>query len=137
MHLGPWSKSMRNKITPFQYAIFLYEITRKPSEVKKTTKDFLRVLLKNNDLGKIDEIVREFERYEKKQMGITEVELISAKPVAPTVKKQISELIKDGKPEIKESLDPDLIEGMILIVGDMMVDGSIRRKLEELRKALA
>ena len=128
---------MTKKITPLQYAIFLYEITRKPSETKKMTKDFLEILAKNNDLAKIDEIVNEFEKYEKKQMGITEVELISAKPVAPTVKKQISELIKDGKPEIKESLDPDLIEGMILIVGDMMVDGSIRRKLEELRKALA
>ena len=84
---------MTKKITPLQYAIFLYEITRKPSETKKMTKDFLEILAKNNDLAKIDEIVNEFEKYEKKQMGITEVELISAKPIAKETKSQILKAI--------------------------------------------
>ena len=37
-------------------------------------------------------------------MGITEVELISAKPAVSSMKKKISELIKDGKLEIKENV---------------------------------
>ena len=128
---------MTKKITPYQYAIFLYEITREKSKVQKMTKCFLEILAKNNDLGKTDKIVNEFEKYEKKQMGITEVELISAKPAVSSMKKKISELIKDGKLEIKENVNPDLVGGAILIVGDMMIDGSIRRKLGELRRALA
>ena len=130
-------KGMRNKITAQQYAIFLYEITRKESEVKKMTQGFLEILAKNNDLGEIDEIIREFEMYEKKQKGITGVELVSAKPIAAAVKKQISELIKDGKPEIQESVNSDLLGGITLIIGDMMIDASLRRKLGELKKVLS
>jgi len=126
------------KITPFQYAIFLYQITLKTPDVKKKVNDFLGILAKNNDLGKINEIMREFKAYERKQKGIKEVEIISAKPLGASAKRQISESIKDGgKSEIKETVDPDLIGGLTMIIGDTMIDGSLRRKLRELNKALS
>lgn len=129
---------MTKKITPYQYAIFLYEITREKSEIQKTIKGFIGILAKNNDLGRIDEIIREFEAYEKKQRGIREVELISAKPLSSAVKNQITELVKErGEAEIKETVNPDLLGGITLIIGDMMIDGSLRNKLRELNKLLS
>lgn len=129
---------MKKKITPLQYAIFLYEITSGKSDIKKNIKGFIEILVKNNDLGKIDEIIKEFEAYEKKQRGVKEAELISAEPLAAGVKKQISELMKGaGRLEIKEIVDPDMIGGLTMIIGDTMVDGSLRRKLAELKKTLA
>lgn len=126
------------KITPLQYAIFLYEMTSKAIGVKKKVKDFLEVLAKNNDLGKTDKIISEFEMYEKKQRGIKEVEIISAKLLRAGIKKQIAELIKDGgKSEIKESVNPDLIGGITVTIGDMMIDGSLSRKLRELHSVLS
>ena len=126
------------KITPFQYAIFLYQITLKTPDVKKKVNDFLGILAKNNDLGKINEIMREFEAYEKKQRGAEDVEIISARPAGQALKRQVFGLLKDGgKPEIKETADPDLIGGLTMIIGDTMIDGSLRRKLRELKKVLS
>ncbi|MBI2041560.1 MAG: ATP synthase F1 subunit delta [Candidatus Nealsonbacteria bacterium] len=124
------------KITPLQYAIFLYEITLKTTDIKKKVKGFLEFLARNNDLGKINKIIKEFEIYERKQKGIKEVEVISIKPLAASVKRQIAESIKNGG-EIKETVNPDLVGGLTVIIGDTMIDGSLRRKLRELNKALS
>ncbi|MDO8559092.1 MAG: ATP synthase F1 subunit delta [bacterium] len=136
---------MIKKIAPLQYAIFLYELTLKAvgnlpagRQVKKKVNDFFEVLVKNNDSGKISEIIREFEAYEKKQRGVEDVEIISARPAGLALKRQVSGLLKDGgKSEIKETVDPDMIGGLTMIIGDTMIDGSLRRKLRELKKVLS
>ena len=49
--------------------------------------------------------------------------------------KRISLLI--GKPVIiKAKVDPELIGGIVVRVGDKLLDGSIRSKLESLKKAM-
>ena len=131
---------MKKKITHPQYAVFLYEaaLGKKEVEIRKITKDFLGILIKNNDFYKIKEIIKEFEVYEKKQKGIVDLEIISAQPLAPAAKKQIVESI--GRPqtmEVKETVNADLIGGLTLLIGDMMIDGSLRKKLKELNKSLS
>lgn len=124
------------KITPLQYATFLYEITSKKAEVKKMAENFLAILAKHNDLGKIDKIIKEFEIYEKKQRGIKDVEMMSAKSLEPKIKNQIAELI-GGRLEIQENVSPDLIGGLTLIIEDTMIDSSFKSKIRELNKALS
>ncbi|MBI2626383.1 MAG: ATP synthase F1 subunit delta [Candidatus Nealsonbacteria bacterium] len=123
------------KITPLQYAILLYEITLKRSEIKKQINGFLGILAKNNDLGKIDGIIKEFEKYEKKQKGVKDVEIISAKPIAKDIKAKVLEEI-EGEADLKETVNPDLLGGIIVTVDDMMTDGSLKRKLKELSEVL-
>lgn len=123
------------KITSRQYAILLYEITFKAPDINKRIKGFLGILAKNNDIGKISEIIKEFEKYEKKQKGIKDVEISSAKPVSKDVKTRILKVIKN-QADVKETVNPDLLGGMIVTVDDMMIDGSLRKKLRELSKAL-
>ena len=131
---------MIKKITPLQYAIFLYEITLKKGkiEVQKLVKDFLGILAKNNDLAKAGEIIKEFEIYERKQKGVREVEIISARPLAQELKKQIVGKLKQGGDiEVRESVNPDLLLGVVLTINDTMIDGSLRNKLRELNKVLS
>lgn len=129
---------MFKKITPYQYAIFLYEITSGKQDIKKNIKGFIGILAKNNDFGLIDKIIKEFEAYGKKMKGIYDVEVTSAKPLESAAKKQIIGSLKNyGKIEVKETVNPGLIAGLTLTVGDMMVDGSLGRKLAELRRALS
>jgi len=129
---------MKNKITPNQYAVLLYETTLEIRTAEKAIKGFLEILAKNNDLGKIAEIIREFEIYERKQRGVKDIEIISAKPLTREVKKQIMEdLESEGKIEVKETVNHDLLAGMIVIEGDMMTDGSLSKKLRKLSKSLS
>jgi F-type H+-transporting ATPase subunit delta len=129
---------MKNKITPYQYAIFLYELSSDKGDIKKKIKEFIGVLEKNNDVGKIASIIKEFDAYEKKQRGVRSVEVISAKPINKEVKEAIKKAIKGkGEPEIKETVDPDVLGGLILISEDMMIDGTFRKKIRELNKSLS
>ncbi len=123
------------KITPFQYAVFLYDITSRGADVAKRVNGFLKILEKNNDLGNIGKIIKEFEKYEKKQKGVQDVEIISAAPLANDLRKQVLDAVGD-KNDIKEIVNPDLLGGVIVTVGDTMIDGSLRKKLKELSKAL-
>lgn len=126
------------KITPLQYAIFLYEITSRKTDIKKNIRGFIEILAKNNELGLVNKIIEEFEAYEKRMKGIYDVEIASAKPLESGIKKQVIDSLKNyGKIEIKESVNPDLIGGLTLTVGDMMVDGSLRSRVAELKKALS
>lgn len=128
---------MKNKITAQQYAILLYEITSGEANIQKKIKSFLGILVKNNDIGKIDDIIKEFEKYDKKQRGIKDVEIISAKPMAKEIKDQITEIFKSqGKIDFKETINPELIAGLVVIFGDMMIDGSLRKKIRDLNKSL-
>ncbi len=49
--------------------------------------------------------------------------------------KRISEAV-GRKAEITASVDPDLIGGLVLRARDVLVDASVKRRLEELRRAL-
>ena len=127
---------MHNKISPSQYAELLYEICLDGNKIAKKIKAFSVILARNNDFKKFNEIIKEFESYEKKQGGVSDVELISASPLAKEVKNQIVGAMA-GKCEIKETVNPDLLGGVIVISGDMMIDGSFRKKLRELSRSLS
>ncbi len=129
---------MRNKTTPYQYAIFLYELVSQKGDVKEKMKEFIGILAKNNDMGKIGSIVREFDAYEKKQRGVRSLEVISAKPISKETREQIKKTAGGkGEPELKETLDPSVLGGLILISGDKMIDGSFRKKIRDLNKLLS
>jgi len=127
---------MRNKITPYHYAIFLYELFLEKGDAKKKMDEFIGILKKNNDLGKIQSILLEFDAYEKKQRNIRSLEVISAKPISKGIIESIKKAIK-GESEIKETIDPSVLGGLVLISDDMMIDGTFRKKIIELNKLLS
>ena len=38
--------------------------------------------------------------------------------------------------ELTESVDPDVVGGLVLHVGEVVIDGSVRHRIEELRREL-
>ena len=99
----------------------------------------VHVLIRKRRELLLDNIADQFERFQDLAEGKVHVYLTSARPVEDEIRKRIETIAeKDhGKTAVlHETVDPKLIGGMILRVGDLMVDGSIRRKLEVLRKNL-
>jgi len=87
----------------------------------------------------LDNIADQFQRFQDLAEGKVHVYLRSDRPVEDDIRERIQKIATDdhGKTAvIHETIDPELIGGMILRVGDYMVDGSIRRKLQVLRKGL-
>ncbi len=69
-----------------------------------------------------------------------EVRLTSAVELDPEVVKRVEAEIErqtDRKIELESSVDESIIGGLVLRVGNMVVDASLRGRLERLRKEVA
>jgi F-type H+-transporting ATPase subunit delta len=66
-------------------------------------------------------------------------EVRSAIPLDEAIQKRLAEALSKslGKQvEIKVIIDPDVIGGVVARVGDTVIDGTVRHRLEQLRESL-
>ena len=102
-----------------------------------TLKQFLGFLSIKNRLFFLSKIIESFLNLVSNNKGELKAKLISSKKLSVEEQKKIeSELSKDFKfpLNIEYKYDPDLIAGLIIQVGSVMVDTSIKTKLVQLEK---
>ena len=126
------------KITPKQYAISLYESTIKVDKVQaeQRIKKFIKILQKNNDLSLIDKIIQQYYKYYRSQRNISKIEVSSAKKLNTEILNKLVQKF-NNQIEIEETVDESLIGGIVLKIDDnILLDGSVKKKLENLKKNL-
>jgi len=126
------------KITPKQYAVSLYESTRNVDKVEldKRIKRFIDILKKNNGLSLTDKIIDQFYECYRKEKNILKIEITSSNKIDPVMLNKIIQKF-NSQIEIKEKTDKSLIGGMVIKINDdILIDGSVKRKLNDLRKNL-
>jgi F-type H+-transporting ATPase subunit delta len=101
--------------------------------------NFIRVLAENDRLSLLPEIADFFETLKGAEDGIKEAIIYSAFPLDDVQRqKLLGELETHYKtklnPDIK--LDPELIGGVKVVVGDQVLDASVRGKLAAMATAL-
>jgi F-type H+-transporting ATPase subunit delta len=127
------------KITPKQYAISLYETTKNVDKfkVEKRIENFVDILKKNNDLSLADKIINEYNKYHRDLRGISKIEVTSSDKLDSETLNKIIQKFKN-QIEVEEKIDKSLINGIVIKINDdVLIDGSVRRKLEDLKKSLA
>ena len=105
----------------------------------ETLKKFLGFLVSKNRLLFLKQIIESFLNIISKDKGELKAKLLSAKDLSKTDLEKIqNELSQDFKSpiQIDYKYDPDLIAGLIIQVGSVMVDTSIRSKLKQIEKNL-
>tara|TARA_B100001123_G_C14690701_1_gene781207 strand:- start:3 stop:560 length:558 start_codon:yes stop_codon:yes gene_type:complete len=103
----------------------------------QTLKKFLGFLTIKNRLFFLYQIIDNFLNFISSSKGQLKAKLISAKELSKEELEKISsELSKDFKSvlNIDYKYDPDLIGGLTIQVGSVMVDTSIKTKLNKLEK---
>jgi len=103
-------------------------------------RNFIRLLVVKGRAGQLDEIAAEFERLVAREQGRIEVELTTAVELSDAEAKSIVGQIEKAagrEVEATRTVDPDLIGGLVLQVGSMRVDASVRGRLQRLRQELA
>jgi len=102
-------------------------------------RNFLMLLAEKNRGGQLADIAREFDRLVAQEQGILDVELTTAVELsdeeAGDVLRQI-EQVSGRKVEATRRVDPDLIGGIVLQVGSLRLDASVRGRLNRLRQEL-
>jgi len=100
-------------------------------------KKFLGFLTIKNRLFFLNQIIESFLNFVSSGKGELKAKLLSSKELSKEELKRIqSELSKDFQSPIKieYKYDPDLIGGLVVQVGSVMVDNSIKNKLRQLEK---
>jgi F-type H+-transporting ATPase subunit delta len=106
----------------------------------KIIRNFLFVVADHHRTHTLPEILATFEEVLRQRQGIAEAEISSAVELSAAQKKrfaQILERLTGKKVEAKFSLDPALLGGAVVRVGDTIYDGSVRNSLNEMRARLA
>ena len=106
----------------------------------KIIRNFLFVIADHQRTHILPEIIAAFEGVIRRRQGIAEAEISSAVELSTAQKKRFAQTLErltGKKIQAKYSLDPALLGGAVVRVGDTVYDGSVRNSLNELRARLA
>jgi F-type H+-transporting ATPase subunit delta len=110
----------------------------KAGDYDRVIDNFIRILNTNGDLPYYEAIIQEYERIDREERGITEVEITTAGNV--TISKETIQALNkavDGDIELREKVDESLIGGVIVKIEDTMIDASLKGQLKHLKDKLS
>lgn len=109
----------------------------------KTIENFLTVLAENNRLNLIGEIASKFQVLSNAYHGLVEATVTSAEPLDKKIIGRLesalskSEFVGQGKKlELSNKVNPDILGGLVVEIGDRTVDLSVSAKIARLNKLL-
>lgn len=106
--------------------------------VKEGT-NFLRLLLEYGRVGVLPEIAEQFEKLKAKTENTVDVTVTAAAAISAAQKKALSAALNKrlGRTvHLETEIDESLIGGAVIRAGDIVIDGSLRARLEGLSNAL-
>ncbi len=130
------------KVTASQYAATLYELTqnKNKSEIGAVVKKFIDMLAKNNQLKMAGKIMEKFNGIYNQKKGIVEAEITTREEVSTEVYTKVhtyvSNKYKAKEVVIKNKIDEQIKGGIIIKVGNEILDASIKNRLNSLNKLL-
>lgn len=109
-------------------------------EMMRQVRNFIAVLINHNRLDIFDEILRQFRHEMNRRLGISEVEVTTARGLdiagRAALEAQIAGLTKSRIVATFHE-DPSLLGGAIVRIGSTVYDGSVRGRLDRLEEELA
>lgn len=126
------------KVTPKQYAILLYELTKqaKNNNVDAITQQFLNLLIKNRNLALLSKITLLYKDYYNQQEETVDVEIVTAKETHKNLAKAVEEQLQKQKCNIETRIDKSVLGGAAVRVGDYLIDDTLKARLLKLKKSL-
>jgi F-type H+-transporting ATPase subunit delta len=106
----------------------------------ETLVNFLELLIEKHRMPAIFRIRRYYDRLWEQENKILPVSISTATSLDDRIIKKIGDEIGEAtgqKIELTTSVDPDILGGIVLRVGNSILDASIRNRLDNLRKHVA
>src|SRR4029077_18999537 len=96
-------------------------------------------MVRRGRIEDLSSVAAAFRRLDDQRNGVTHAVATTASPLEPSEIKQLTtrlETMTGGKVELTVETDPSVLGGLIVRVGDRLIDGSVRGRLERLRSQL-
>ncbi len=102
-------------------------------------RNFLRTVIENGRLGALPEIAHQFRVLKNAQSGSSDAVVYSAFPIDGAALAEVSAMLEKRfgrKLNASVVLQPELIGGIRVVVGDEVLDTSVKARLEQMKIAL-
>lgn len=103
------------------------------------TRNLVALLAENGRLTAVSEMAEQFDALRAEAEKITQAEVVSATELSDSQRDAIAARLKEKlgtEVTLSTSIDESLIGGAIVRAGDLVIDGSVRAKLERLASSL-
>ena len=123
--------------TPKDYAVALYEATKdaKGDNLHAILEQFSTLLFRAGQIKQADKIIAEFIKYTKKQSGVIDIEITSARPLTAKLVQEIKKAF-GNKVEATEKIEPELIGGVKIKTENEIFDASLQKPLKLLKQSI-
>ena len=148
--LGPWSQALRTaaavigdarvetlvgnpRVTPEDLATLVNEIA--VPELDEQGRNFVRTLADNRRLELLPEISARFDALKSEAEGVIDVTVTSAAALDESQRGKLAAALErrlGRSVRLQCATDPALIGGAVLRAGDLVIDGSLRGRLERI-----
>lgn len=115
-------------------------LDRAVSDADPLVVNFLKLLIENHRTPVIFRVRRELDRLWQEENKLLPVQVTSAVELDQATVSQIGDRIAQQtgrKIELSASVEPEILGGIVVRVGNSILDASIRSRLEKLRKQVA
>jgi len=148
--LGPWSQALRTaatvvgdsrvdalldnpRVTPEQLATLVIGIAG--PELDDEGRNFVRTVADNRRLALLPEISAHFDELKSEAEGVVDVTVTSAAPLDEAQRGKLASALErrlGRSVRLQCVTDQTLIGGAVLRAGDLVIDGSLRGRLERI-----
>src|SRR5262245_5231297 len=148
--LAPWSEALRAgstavqdervqnllgdpRVTPEQLAQLITEIAG--SNLDEHGRNFVQTLAENRRLARLPEISQLFDQLKDAEEGVVDVTVTSAAPLGEDQQRSLAQALKrrlNREVRLHAETDAALIGGAVIRAGDLVIDGSLRSRLERI-----
>jgi F-type H+-transporting ATPase subunit delta len=110
------------------------------ADLSQSVRNLVFLLVRRRRIEQLPRVVAEFIRLDERRQEITHATATSAAPLTDIERKALTarlEQMTGGRIALETDVDAGLLGGLVVRVGDRLIDGSVRGRLERLRNQLA
>jgi F-type H+-transporting ATPase subunit delta len=107
--------------------------------VSSLVRNAVGVLARRRRTSALTAIAADLDRLSDEKAGIARITVVSAERLSESYQQRLTEELArmtGRKVVLEQKLDPDLLAGVVVRIGDQVIDGTVRTRLTELRSQL-
>jgi F-type H+-transporting ATPase subunit delta len=109
------------------------------AKISKEVSNFLKIILDKRRITSIFEIIKEYEKLVDQHNGVVKADAYTTMPLDEATISSLEEKLSkvtDKKVKLTNKIDETLIGGVKIILGDKVIDGTIKKKLNTIESSL-
>ena len=115
-------------------------LERAVADADPVVLNFLKLLIEKHRMPVIFRVRATYDRLWEQENQLLPVEITSAVRLDEAIVRQLGERIEEQtgrKVELSSRVEPDILGGIVVQVGNSVLDASVRNRLEQLRRQVA